>query len=264
MNQLCALSSSGANSRWRERTRRSVVQNASRRAKLCATSNRSNGSRVQSSFSEWLTRVSKERSSTINRLSFDTVLMNWGLMTESRPTSARSWISRKDTGEIPHGRYRSNQGKLARRFDSRTIQIRKWVSRSSVTTGAAKRGVPDRPIPTTTDRPRLHAAPSGFSCIAENAWHSWYRLALPDGARFARPCARLQLLHHEGHHQANGTNVFWLRMPSRFSYVQCTRNCAVRSRRLGSATKNNALNAKRSMKVPNGWRGGKLCLVSSS
>ena len=262
MNQLCALSSSGGNSRWRERMRRSVVQNAILRAKLCATSNRSNGSRVQSSFSEWLTRVSRERSSTMNRLSFDTVLMNCGLVTESRPTSARNWISRKETGETPHGRYRSNQGKLARRFDSRTIQIRKWVSRRTVTTGAARRGVVDRAIPTTTDRPRLPAGPSGPSCIPENAWHSWHGLALPDGARFARPCARLQLLHHEGHHQAIETNVFWLRMPSRFSYVQCTKNCALWSRRLGLATKNNALKAKRSTKLPNGWRGGKLCLAS--
>ena len=117
MNQPCALSSSCGNSRWRERMRRSVVQNATRRAELCATSNRSNGSRVQSSFGEWLTTVSRERSSTMNRLSFDNVLMNWGLVTESRPTSARNWISRKETGETPHGRYRSNQGKLARRFD---------------------------------------------------------------------------------------------------------------------------------------------------
>jgi hypothetical protein len=185
-------------------------------------------------------RVSRERSSTINRLSFDTVLTNWGLVTESRPTSARNWISRKETGETPHGRYRSNQGKLARRFDSRTIQIRKWVSRSTVTTGAAKRGVLGRAIPTTTDPPRLPAGPSGLSCIPENAWHPWYRLALPDGARFARPCAQWQLLHHEGHHQVIETNVFWLRMPLRFSYVQCTKGCGPRSKRPGLATRDNA------------------------
>ena len=231
MNQLCALSSSGGNSRWRERMRRSVVQNATRRAKLCDTSNRSNGSRVQSSLSEWLTRVSRERSSTMNRRSFDSVLMNWGLLTESRPTSARNWISRKETGETPHGRYWSSHAKLASRFDSRTIQIRKCVSRSNVTTGAAKRGVLDRAIPTTTDPPRLPAGPSVLSCNPENAWHSWYRLALPDGAGFARLCARLQLLHHEAHHQAIGTNVFWLRMLSHFSYVQCTKNCTPGSRR---------------------------------
>jgi hypothetical protein len=258
VTQLCALSSSGGNSRWRERMRRSVVQNATRRARLCATSNRLNGSRVQTSPSEWLTRVSRERSSTTNRLSLDSVLMNWGLVTESRPTSARNWISRKETGEMPHGRYRSNQGKLARRFDSRTIQIRKWVSRSTVTTGAAKRGVLDRAIPKTTDRPHLPAGPSGLSCNLENAWHSWYRLALPDGVRFARPCARLQLLPHEGHHQASETNVSWLQMPSCFSYVQCTRNYAMRSRRL--ATKNKVLKAKRSTRGPRG--GNKVCLVS--
>jgi hypothetical protein len=236
MNQLCALTSSDGNSRWRERMRRSVVQNATRRAELWASNRRSNGSRVQSSFSEWLTRVSRERSSTINRLSFDTVLMNWGLVTESRPTSARNWISRKETGETPHGRYRSNQGKLARRFDLRTIQIRKWVSRSTVTTGVARRGALDRAIPTTTDRPRPPAGPSGLSCIPENAWRSWYRLALPDGVRFARPFAQWRLLRHEGHHQAIETNVFWLRMPSRFSYVQCTKNCGLPSRQLLKTT----------------------------
>jgi hypothetical protein len=241
VNQLCALSSSDGNSRCRERMRWSVVQNATRRAELWATNRRSNGSRVQSSFSAWLTRVSRERSSTINRLSFDNVLMNWGLVTESRPTSARNWISRKETGETPHGRYRSNQGKLARRFELRTIQIRKWVSRSSVTTGAAKRGVLGRAIPRTTDSPRLPAGPSGLSCIPENAWHPWYRLALPDGARFACPCAQWRLLHHEGHHQAIETNFSWLRMPSRFSYVQCTKNCGLPSRRLRLAAKNDAL-----------------------
>jgi hypothetical protein len=230
VNQLCALSSSNGNSRWRERMRRSVVQNGTRRAKLCTTSNRSNGSRVQSSISEWLTRVSKERSSTMNRLSSDTVLTNRGLVTESRPTSARNWILKKEIGETPQGRYRSNQEKLDRRFASRTIQIRKWVSRSTVTTGAAKRRVLDRAIPTTSDQPRLPAGPSGFSCSLENVWHC---LALPGGARLARLCARLQLLHREGHHPAIETNVFWLGMPSRFSYVQCAKNCALRSSRLG-------------------------------
>lgn len=248
MNQLCALSSSGGNSRWRERMRRSVVQNATRRAKLCATSNRSNGSRVQSSFSEWLTSVSRERSSTMNRLSFDSVLTNWGLLTESRPTSARNWISRKETGETPHGRYWSNQEKLTSRFDSRTIQIRKWVSRSTVTTGAVKRGVLDRAIPTTSDRPRLPVGPLKLSCIPENAWRSWHRLVLPDGARFARLCARLQSPHHAGHHPAIETNVFWLRMPSRFSYVQCTKTAPCGQGGLGSAPKNKVLKAKRSRK----------------
>jgi hypothetical protein len=187
VNQLCALSSSNGNSRWRERMRRSVVQNGTRRAKLCTTSNRSNGSRVQSSISEWLTRVSKERSSTMNRLSSDTVLTNRGLVTESRPTSARNWILKKEIGETPQGRYRSNQEKLARRFASRTIQIRKWVSRSTVTTGAAKRRVLDRAIPTTSDQPRLPAGPSGFSCSLENVWHC---LALPggDSPAFALDC----------------------------------------------------------------------------
>ena len=218
-------SSSDGRSRCRERIARSVVQSATRRAKLCATSNRSNGSRVQSSLRAWPTRVSREISSTINRLSFMTVLVNSGLLTESRPTSARNWISRNETGETPHGRYRSSQGKLAKRLDSRASQIRKWVSRRSVTflTAAVKRGgALGHATPTTTDPLHRHAAPSELFCIVQTVWRSWLALALPDGARFVDRCARLQLLHLEAHHRAVETNVFWLRMPSRSSHVQCT------------------------------------------
>ena len=224
VNAHSSLSSNGT-SRCRERIVRSVVQSATRRAKLCATSNRSNGSRVQSSLRAWPTRVSREISSMINRRSFITVLVNLGLLTERRPTSARNWISRNETGETPHGRYRSSQGKLAKCFDSRTSQIRKWVSRRSVTflTAAVRRGgALGHATPTTTDLPHRHAAPSEFSCIVQKLWRSWFAPVLPDAARFVGRCARLQLLHLGAHHRAVETNVFWLRMPSRSSYVQCT------------------------------------------
>ena len=222
-------SSSDGTSRCRERIVRSVVQSATRRAKLCATSNRSNGSRVQSSLKAWPTRVSREISSTINHLSFMTVVVNSGLLTESRPTSARNWI-RKETGETPHGRYRSSHGKLAKRLDSRTSQIRKWVSRRSVTfltVAVELGGALGHATPTTTDLRHRHAAPSGFFCIVQKLWRSWFAPALPDAARFVGRCAGLQLLHLGAHHRAVETNVFWLRMPSRSSHVQCTKEGAM-------------------------------------
>jgi hypothetical protein len=234
--------SSAGRSRCRERIARSVVQSATRRAKLCATSSRSNGSRVQSSLKAWPTRVSREISSMINRLSFMTVLVNSGLRTESRPTSARNWISRKETGDTPHGRYRSSQRKLAKRFDSRTSQIR--VSRRSVTflTGAVKRGADlGHATPTTTDLRHRHAALSGFFCIARKLWRSWFRPVLPGAARFVGRCARLQLLRLGAHHRAVETNVFWLRMPSRSSHVQCTTEGAMNQRRACERTRSGAL-----------------------
>jgi hypothetical protein len=222
-------SSSAGTSRCRERIVRSVVQSATRLAKLCATSNRSNGSSVQSNLNAWPTRVPKEISSMINRRSFMTVLVNSGLLTESRPTSAKNWISRNETGDTPHGRYRSSQGNLAKRFDSRTSQIRKWVSRRSVTfpTAAAKRGgALGHATPTTTDPPHRHAALSGFFCTVQKLWRSWLAPALPGAARSVRRCARLQLLRLGAHHRAVETNVFSLRMPSRSSCVQCTTESA--------------------------------------
>ena len=223
-------SSSDGTSRCRDRIARSVVQSATRRDKLCATSNRSKGSRIQSNFKACPTRVSREISSRINRLSFMTVLVNSGLLTESRPTSAKNWISRNETGDTPHGRYRSSQGKLAKRFDSRTSQIRKWVSRRSVTflTAAAKQGgALGHATPTTIDLPRRHAAPSKFFYIVRKLWRSWLGPVLPGAAPLVARCARLQLLRPGAHHRAVETNVFWLRMPSRSSHVQCTREGAV-------------------------------------
>jgi hypothetical protein len=229
VNTHSSLSSNGT-SRCRERIVRSVVQSATRRAKLCATSNRSNGSRVQSNLRAWPTRVSREISSMINRLSFMTVLVNSGLLTESRPTSAKNWISRNETGDTPHGRYRSSQGKLAKRFDSRTSQIRKWVSRRSVTfltAGVKPGGALGHATPTTTDLPHRHAAPSGFFYTVRKLWRSSFGRVLPGATRFVGRCARLQSLHLGAHHRAIETNVFWLLMPSRSSHVQCTRQGAM-------------------------------------
>jgi hypothetical protein len=219
-------------SRWWSRMPRSVVQKATRRAELWPTSNRSKGSRVQPSLRAWPTRVCSGMSSTINRLSFITVVVNSGLLTESRPTSARNWISRKETGDTPQGRYRSSHGNLASRFDSRTSQIRKWVSRRTVTArlAAVQRGRVQGATPTTTDRPHRHAAPSGVFCIVGNLWLSWCRSALPVAARSAAPCAQPQLPRHEAHHRGDGTSASWLRTLSHFSYVQCTRMSGPRSR----------------------------------
>ena len=218
-------SNSAGTSRCRDRIARSVVQSATRRAKLCATSNRSNGSRVQSNFKAWPTRVSREISSMMNRRSFITVLVNSGLLTESRPTSARNWISRNETGETPHGRYRSSQGKLAKRLDSRTSQIRKWVSRRIVTfltVAAEPGGALGHATPTTTDLPHRRAEPLGFFYTVRKLWRFWFGRVLPGATRFVGRCARLRLLRLGAHHQAVETNVFWLRTPSRSSHVQCT------------------------------------------
>ena len=201
VNAHSSLSSNGT-SRCRERIVRSVVQSATRRAKLCATSNRSNGSRVQSNLKAWPTRVSREISSMI-----------------------KNWISRNETGDTPLGRYRSSQGELAKRLDSRTSQIRKWVSRRSVTflTAALKRGgALGHATPTTIDLLHRRAAPLGFFYTVRKLWRSWFARFLPGATRFVGRCARLQLLRLGAHHRAVETNVFWLRMPSRSSHVQCT------------------------------------------
>jgi hypothetical protein len=155
-------SSSAGMSRWWLRMPRSAVQNARRRAELWPTSNRSKGSRVQASLKAWPTRVSNGISSTINRLSFIMVLVNSGFLTESRPTSARNWISWKDTGDTPQGRYRSNQLNFSSRLDWRTSQIRKWVSSRTVTvrTAAVNPRRAQGATPTTTDLRRQHEGPS--------------------------------------------------------------------------------------------------------
>lgn len=217
---------------WWSRMLRSTVQNATRRAELWPTSNRSNGSRVQASLRAWPTRVSNGISSTINRLSFNTVLVNSGFLTESRPTSARNWISRKDTGDTPQGRYRSNQVNFASRLDWRTSQIRKWVSSKTVTvrTAAVNPRHSQGATPMTTDLPRRHEGPSAVFCTVWSFWLSSCRLALPVAARFAAPGVRRQSLRHGEPHREDGTNVSLLRKPSRFSYVQCTRDRGSRQR----------------------------------
>ena len=223
--------------RWWERMARSVVQNATRRAVLCATSKRSKGSRVHSSQSACLIRVSNGMSSTINRLSFITLLVKSGFFTESRPTSARNWISRKETGDTPQGRYRSNQGNLVSLFDSRTSQTKKCVSRRIVTawTAAVARGGAQDANPTTNDLPRRHAALSTVSCIPEWLWHSLRHWAPPVAAQPVVLCARPQSPRLGEPRQEDGTSVFWLQTLSHSSHVQCTRishrestNCNVR------------------------------------
>jgi hypothetical protein len=212
---------------------RSVVQNATRRAELCATSKRSNGSRVQSSRRAWRIMVASGMSSTVNRVSSITVFVNSGLRTDKRPTSARNWISRKETGETPQGRYRSNHGNSARRFEPRASQIRKWVSRRRVTvqTVAVKQGrVQGQATPKTIDPLSRHAARGGVVCTAGHLWHSESWTLPPGAAQSGALCAALRLPRHGGLRRGDGTNVSWLPMRSRFSYVQCTR-CADRSSR---------------------------------
>jgi len=237
-NDLYSTSSAGTSRCW-ERIPRSVVQNATWRAELWATSRRSKGSRVQSSCRVWRTRVSSGMSSTINRLSSITVFVNLGLRTESRPTSAKNWISRKETGDTPQGRYRSNQGNLASRFDPRTSQIRKWVSRRSVTVPAvaAKQGrAQGRATPTTTDPHRLHAARAGVFCTAASLWYSWRRLTLPGAARAAGLFAQPRSPRRGELRRGDGTNASWLQMLLRSSHVQCTRANDAESRRRSTLT----------------------------
>ena len=78
-----------------------MVQNATRRAELWAARRRSNGSRVQSSRRACRTRDAIGMSSIVNRMSFIAVFVNSGLRTESRPTTARNWISRRNEGHTP-------------------------------------------------------------------------------------------------------------------------------------------------------------------
>ena len=157
-------------------------------------------------------------------MSFITAFVKSGLRTESRPISARNWISRKETGETPQGRYRSNQGNSARRFEPSTSQTRKWVSRRSVTwpDAAVKRGRAQGATPTTTDPPRRLAGLSGVFCTAPSPWPSWYRSALLAATQCAALSARRRLLHLEELRRGGGTNASSLRTPLPFSCVQCT------------------------------------------
>ncbi len=227
-------SSSAGRSRWWVRMLRSRVQNATRRAELWATSRRSKGSRVQSSLRAWRTRVASGTSSTVNRVSSITAFVNSGLRTESRPISARIWISRKETGDTPQGRYGSNHGNSVSRFDPRTSQIRKWVSRRIVTglAAAAKRGpVQALATPTTTDPLRRRPARSVVVCTAEPLGYPQCPSIPPgaarDGVLSAGPRSPLPGELRRG----DETNASWLRTQSRSSYVQCTRMGGRESRR---------------------------------
>ena len=174
---------------------RSVVHNATRRAELWATRRRSNGSRVQSRGRAWRTMVASGMSSTVNRVSSITVFVNSGLRTESRPTSARNWISRKETGETPQGRCRSNQGNSASRFESRTSQIRKCVSRRRVTalTAVVKRGrVQSLASPKTIGPPSRHPVREGVVCTAGKLWYSETWPHPPCAAPAGALCAALR------------------------------------------------------------------------
>jgi hypothetical protein len=220
-------SSSVGTSRWWERMPRSVVQNATRRAELWATRRRSNGSRIQSSLKAWRMRVASMMSLTVNRVSSITVSVNSGLRTESRPTSARNWISRKETGDTPQGRYRSIHGNSASRFEPRTSQIRKWVSRRSVTaqSAAVKRGcVQGRAIPKTIGPLSRHPVRAGVVCTAEHLCHSECWLLPPGAARAGALCAALRSPRRRELRQGDETNSSWPPTRSHSSCVQCTRS----------------------------------------
>ena len=161
----------------------------------------------------------------MNRASAITLFVKSGLWTESRPTSASNWISKKETGDTPQGRYRSSQGNLLSRFDCRTSQIKKWVSRRTLT-GRTAFWKPHRDpaaSPTTTGPLHRHAAFSKVSCIPERLWHALKRRALPAVVQPVALCVRPQLPHPEGLHRGDETSVFSLQMRSRFSYGQFTR-----------------------------------------
>ena len=204
---------------------------------LWATSSRSKGSRVQSSFREWRTRFASGMSSTVKRVSAITVFMNSGFRTLSRPISARNWISRKETGDTPQGRYSSIQGNSAIRLFPRTSQTKKWVSSRSVNVppAAGQRGLPlDLSTPRTNDPPRRLLAPAGVSCTAEFSRRSFYRSILLGGARAGVLFVEPRLPRRAGLHRADGTNFSWLRRRLRFSCVQCTRSGTRKSRRSSS------------------------------
>ncbi len=220
-------SSSVGTSRWWERMLPSVVQKAIRRAELWATRRRSNGSRVQWSLKAWRIRVASGMSSTVNRVSSITVSVNSGLRTESRPTSARNWISRKETGDTPQGRYRSIHGNSASRFEPRTSQIRKCVSRRTVTaqSAAVKRGcVQGRAIPKTIGPLSRHPVRAGVAYTAGYPWRSCCQSIPPDVARGGVLYAALRSPRRRELRRGDGTNSSWPPTQSRSSCVQCTRS----------------------------------------
>ena len=169
--------------------------------------------------------VVRGMSSTVNRASAITVFVNSGLRTESRPTSARNWISRKETGETPQGRYRSNHGNSASRFEPRTSQIRKWVSRRSVTAlpTVAKRVSVQNPARPKTIRPRSRLVVRGGGvCTAGQVGYSetWPHLLCAVLAGVL--CAARQLPRRREPRRGDETNVFSPQMRLHASCVQCT------------------------------------------
>jgi len=166
-------------------------------------------------------------SSTVNRVSSITVSVNSGLRTESRPTSARNWISRKETGDTPQGRYRSIHGNSASRFEPRTSQMRKCVSRRTVTaqSAAVKRGcVQGRAIPKTIGPLSRHPVRAGVVCTVEHLCHSECWLLSLGAARAGALCAALRSPRRRELHRGDETNSSWPPRPLRFSCVQCTRS----------------------------------------
>jgi hypothetical protein len=178
--------------------------------------------------------VASGMSSTVNRVSSITVFVNSGLRTESRPTSARNWISRNETGETPQGRYRSNHGNSASRFEPRMSQIRKWVSRRRVTalTAAVRRGpVQNRASPKTI-RPRSrHPARGAVVCTAGQLWYSETWPYPPCAAPTGVLCAALRLPRRRELRRGDETNSFSPQMRLPASCVQCTRAGSGQSRR---------------------------------
>jgi len=206
--------SSAGRSRWWSRMPRSVVQNGVRRAELWATSKRSNGSRVHSNLSAWRTRLVSGTSSTVKRPSLITAFVNSGLRTVRRPISARNCISRKDTGDTPQGRYWSIQGNFAIRFEPRTSQIKKCVSRRSVNVRSAAKRHCLQPLatPTTTDRLDRHSVRAEDFCSGAFLSRFFSHSILPGGERAGDLCVEPRSPRHPGLRRAAETNAFWLQM----------------------------------------------------
>jgi hypothetical protein len=164
-------------------------------------------------------------SSTVNRVSSITAFVNAGLRTESRPTPARNWISRKDTGETPQGRYGGNHENSVSRFEPRTSQIRKWVSRRRVTaqTAAVKRARVQGATCMTSGPRCPHPVPVEVACMAGRLGHGLRGSTAPDAAPAGVLCAVRRSPRLRGLRQGDETSSFWPRMPLPSSYVQCKR-----------------------------------------
>jgi hypothetical protein len=153
-------------------------------------------------------------SSTVKRTSLITAFVNSGLRTVRRPISERNCISRKDTGETPHGRYRSSQGNFAIRFEPRTSQIKKCVSRRSfkVLPAAKRAHFPDLATPMTTDLLDRHSVREEDFCIASFLSLSFSFSILPGGARAGHLCVGPRSPRHPELRQGGETSAFWPQM----------------------------------------------------